>query len=198
MSRSPSTRHNANRSVETHRVFPISSTYNTRIFISALVSSSELLLQAPCAIHTYSHQISLRPPEPHTVTYILCLPSIFPGKSVVVITHPRLTPPARYNTLLIPLPPPAYNLCAISGLTIPNKRPQKLAIPHAVPLIGAGNASGVHPYSTALNIDWKKYSMTLKPIFDAALLTLLNRKMEMPIIALEMTMVHLRPTDGTR
>jgi hypothetical protein len=161
-----------------------------------------LFVRAPstgslCNTHLQPPNISSAP-EPHTVTYILCLPSIFPGKSVVVITHPRLTPPARYNTLLIPLPPPAYNLCAISGLTIPNKRPQKLAIPHAVPLIGAGNASGVHPYSTALNIDWKKYSMTLKPIFDAALLTLLNRKMEMPIMALEMTMVHLRPTDGTR
>jgi hypothetical protein len=81
---------------------------------------------------------------------------------------------------------------------MPNSLPQKLAIPHAVPLIGAGKASGVHPYSTALNMDWKKYSMTLNPMFDAALLTLLNRKMDMPIMAEDTTMVHLRPTDGTR
>ena len=47
---------------------------------------------------------------------------------------------------------------AINGETILKSRPQKLASPAAVPLIGAGNASGVHPYRTALNIDWKKYS----------------------------------------
>ena len=49
---------------------------------------------------------------------------------------------------------------AINGETILKSRPQKLASPAAVPLIGAGNASGVHPYRTALNIDWKKYSYT--------------------------------------
>ena len=47
---------------------------------------------------------------------------------------------------------------AINGETILKSRPQKLASPAAVPRIGAGNASGVHPYRTALNIDWKKYS----------------------------------------
>ena len=39
----------------------------------------------------------------------------------------------------------------MSGDTIPNSLPQNPAMPHAVPRIGAGNASGVHPYSTALN-----------------------------------------------
>jgi hypothetical protein len=33
-------------------------------------------------------------------------------------------------------------------------RPQKLASPHADPRIADGNASGVQPYSTALNADW--------------------------------------------
>ena len=47
---------------------------------------------------------------------------------------------------------------AINGETILKSRPQKLASPAAVPRIGAGNTSGVHPYRTALNIDWKKYS----------------------------------------
>ena len=86
----------------------------------------------------------------------------------------------------------------MSGLTIPNSLPQKLAIPHAVPLMGAGKASGVQPYKTELNIDWKKYSITLKPMFEAAELTLLKRKMEIPINAEETTIVHLRPTRDAR
>jgi hypothetical protein len=81
---------------------------------------------------------------------------------------------------------------------MPNNLPQKLAKPHAVPLIGAGNASGVQPYSTALNIDWKKYSMTLSPMLLAALLTVLKTKMEMPMSAEEITMVYLRPKRGVR
>lgn len=90
--------------------------------------------------------------SPH---YILCLPTSFPGRRAVVITPPKLTPPARYSTLLmfVPPSPPEYKCWAISGLTIPNSLPQKLAIPHAVPRIGAGNASGVQPYRTALNMD---------------------------------------------
>lgn len=71
-------------------------------------------------------------------------------------------------------------------------------MPHAVPLIGAGKASGVHPYSTALNMLWKKYSITLKPMLLAAEFTELNKKMEIPIMAELITMVHLRPTAGTR
>ena len=98
----------------------------------------------------------------------------------------------------LPDSPPAYRCCAISGLTMPKSLPQKLAIPHAVPRIGAGKASGVHPYSTELNMDWKKYSMTLKPMLDAAELTLLKRKIEIPIRAEEITMVHLRPTRDAR
>ena len=81
---------------------------------------------------------------------------------------------------------------------MPNSLPQKLAIPHAVPLIGAGKASGVQPYKTELNMDWKKYSMTLNPMFEAAELTLLKRKMEMPMSADETTIVHLRPTRDAR
>jgi hypothetical protein len=127
-------------------------------------------------------------------------PTSLLGNSAVVITHPSVTPPAKYNTLLmsLPLSPPAYSRCAISGLTIPNNLPQKLAIPQAVPLIGAGKASGVQPYRTALNMLWKKYSMTLNPMFEAALLTELKRKMEMLIISDEKTMVYLRPTRGAR
>jgi hypothetical protein len=86
----------------------------------------------------------------------------------------------------------------MSGLTIPNSLPQKLAMPQAVPRIGAGKASGVHPYSTALNIDWKKYSMILKPMLDAGELTALKRKILTPIKADEITMVHFRPTLGMR
>jgi len=133
--------------------------------------------------------------------YILCFPTSLLGSSAVVSTHPRLTPPAKYNTELMSLPPsgpPAYKWFAMIGLTIPKSLPQKLAMPQAVPRIGAGNASGVQPYSTALNMDWKKYSMTLKPMLEAAELTALNRKMLTPIKADEMTMVHLRPTLGMR
>lgn len=132
--------------------------------------------------------------------YKLCLPTRLLGSSAVVMTQPNVTPPARYSTLLIslPAPPPAYKCCAISGLTIPKSLPQKLAIPHAVPRMGAGKASGVHPYSTELNMDWKKYSMMLKPMLDAAELTLLKRKMEMPMRAEETTIVHLRPTRDAR
>jgi hypothetical protein len=86
----------------------------------------------------------------------------------------------------------------MSGLIIPNSLPQKLAIPQAVPRMGAGNASGVHPYKTALNIDWKKYSIALRPMLLAVELTALNTKMDMPIIAAETTIVHLRPNCGVR
>lgn len=40
--------------------------------------------------------------------------------------------------------------------------------------------------------------MTLNPMLLAALLTLLNRKMDTPIMAELTTMVHLRPIEGTR
>ena len=69
--------------------------------------------------------------------------------------------PARYSGALRLL---AIKSAAIKGETILKSRPQKLASPAAVPLIGAGNASGVHPYKTALNIDWKKYSYTYHEI----------------------------------
>lgn len=43
--------------------------------------------------------------------------------------------------------------CApINGEMIAKRRPQELAMPAAVPRIDAGNASGVHPYNTALNM----------------------------------------------
>lgn len=41
---------------------------------------------------------------------------------------------------------------AIKGDTIENNLPQKEATPDAVPRMGAGNASGVQPYNTALNM----------------------------------------------
>ena len=93
---------------------------------------------------------------------------------------------------------------AINGETILKSRPQKLASPAAVPLIGAGNASGVHPYRTALNIDWKKYSyahdkvnfifqarelgkslrtIAFNPIFEASVSTVAKRNSDIPIKA---------------
>lgn len=58
-------------------------------------------------------------------------------------------------TVLTKTPAPAKNSGAlrlddsrrapIKGDTIAKRRPQKLAIPAAVPRIDAGNASGVHP-----------------------------------------------------
>lgn len=102
------------------------------------------------------------------------------------------------------------------GAMMPNKRPQKLATPHAVPLIGAANASGVQPYRTALNMDWKKlrrvsralwlpherpvtyYSIMLSPMLDACVLTAEKTKMLTPIKAAEMIIVNWRPRRGTR
>lgn len=91
----------------------------------------------------------------------------------------------------------ARRSAAINGETMLNKRPQKLASPAAVPLIGAGNASGVHPYSTALNMLWKKYSIAFNPMFDASVFTVAKRKSEMPMSAELPTMAHFRPTRGT-
>lgn len=125
------------------------------------------------------------------------------GSSAVLITHPKVTPPAKYNTLLIS-PPPAspevrpYKCWAIRGLTMPNSRPQNPASPQAVPRIGAGNASGVQPYRTALNMDWKKYSMVNNPSFLARVSTTERRKMDVPMRPDDITMVHLRPMEGTR
>lgn len=76
--------------------------------------------------------------------------------------------------------------------------PPKARDSHAVPLIGAGNTSGVQPYGTALNMDWKKYSMRLSPTLLAAVLIVLKMKMEMAMSAEERTMVYLRPTCGVR
>jgi hypothetical protein len=77
------------------------------------------------------------------------------------MTHPRAVAPARYSTLSYALAGACAlegsNLCAMSGEMIPARRPQNEAIPQAVPLIGASKASGVNPYRTLLNIDWKKY-----------------------------------------
>lgn len=125
----------------------------------------------------------------------------FVGNRAVVTTQPSVTPPAKYSTAFtFPSPPTLspYNRCAINGLTIPNSRPQKLATPHAVPRTGAGNASGVHPYSTALNMLWKKYSKVNNPRFLATVSTVAKRMMLMPISAAERVMVHLRPMEGMR
>lgn len=99
---------------------------------------------------------------------------------------------------------------------MPNRRPQKLATPQAVPLIGAAKASGVQPYKTALNMDWKKlgmliseeadaagegvthYSIMFRPILDAWVLTAENTKILIPMSAAEMIMVSWRPRRGTR
>lgn len=125
------------------------------------------------------------------------------GSSAVLITQPKVTPPAKYNTLFMS-PPPAspevrpYKCWAIRGLTMPNSRPQNPASPQAVPRIGAGNASGVQPYRTALNMDWKKYSIVNRPSFLARVSTTERRKMDAPIRPDDITMVHLRPMEGTR
>jgi hypothetical protein len=76
-------------------------------------------------------------------------------------TAPSVTPPARYSTFCAPLgsafmPPGGRRLCAVRGAIIPKRRPQKDASPEPVPRTGAGKTSGVQPYSTALNMDWKK------------------------------------------
>lgn len=127
-------------------------------------------------------------------SYKLCLPIILLGNNATVMTQPSVTPPAKYNTLFASFPPPLpYKCCAINGLTIPNNLPQKLAKPHAVPLIGAGNASGVQPYKTALNMLWKKYSMTFSPMLLAAEFTVLKTKMEVAIRAADIIIVYLRP-----
>lgn len=64
--------------------------------------------------------------------------------------------------------------------------------------MGAGNASGVHPYSTALNILWKKYSIALSAMLDAAVLMVLKAKMESDMRSADSIMVCLRLRDGTR
>lgn len=102
--------------------------------------------------------------------------------------------PARYRG---PLALDASRCAPINGDTMLNSRPQKLATPHAVPRIGAGYASGVQPYSTELNIDWKKYSMILRPMLDASVLMEENRKSDAPIKADEPTIAHFLPTKGT-
>ncbi len=45
-------------------------------------------------------------------------------------------------------------------------------------------------------MDWKKYSMALRPMFEALVLTAAKRNREVAIRADEMTMAHLRPTRG--
>jgi hypothetical protein len=71
-------------------------------------------------------------------------------------------------------------------------------MPQAVPRTGAGNASGVQPYKTALNMDWKKYSMAKSPSFLALVSTVEKRRIDVPIKAADNTMVHFRPKAGIR
>lgn len=85
----------------------------------------------------------------------------------------------------------------INGETMAKRRPQELAIPAAVPRIDDGKASGVHPYRTALNILWKKYSTEFSPTFDASVLTVAKRNNDIPMRAEDPTIAHLRPTTGT-
>ena len=106
----------------------------------------------------------------------------------------KTPPPAKYSGALYG---GFSRFWAMMGDIMAKRRPKKLAMPHAVPLMGAGNASGVQPYRTALNMLWKKYSIAFRPIFDASVLTVAKRKSEMPIKADENTMAHFRPTRGT-
>lgn len=64
------------------------------------------------------------------------------GNSAVVIVHTNTPPPARYKTSFGPL---LSKFAATNGATMLASLPQKLATPDAVPLTGAGNASGVQP-----------------------------------------------------
>lgn len=89
------------------------------------------------------------------------------------------------------------NLEAIKGLKMENNLPQQLAIPLAVPLTSAGNASGVQPYKTELNMDWKKYSMTLRPTLAGWVSIAAKRKNDVAIKRDEKIMAHRLPTRGT-
>ena len=71
------------------------------------------------------------------------------GKKSAVNVHKNTPPPARYNTPVVP-----FKCAATSGAMIDDSLPQNDARPHADPRTGAGNASGVQPYKTALNVDW--------------------------------------------
>lgn len=72
------------------------------------------------------------------------------GKNIIAIVHTKTPAPAKNSG---PFKLISSRCAAISGLKILNNLPQKLATPLAVPRTGAGKASGVHPYRTALNID---------------------------------------------
>ena len=115
------------------------------------------------------------------------------GIKIIATVLTRTPAPARNRGALRLID----NICApIRGAMMAKRRPQKLATPAAVPRIDAGNASGVHPYKTALNMLWKKYSIAFNPTLDASVLTVANRKRDVPIRAEEPTIAHLRPTRG--
>lgn len=117
----------------------------------------------------------------------------FSGNPTIANEQTNTPAPAKYSGPFRLL----SNKCpAISGLKILNSLPQKLATPLAVPLTLAGNASGVHPYSTALNMLWKKYSMVLRPMLEACVLTAAKRNRERDIRREESSMAYLRPTWG--
>ena len=112
----------------------------------------------------------------------------------MAIVQTNTPAPAKYNGAF----KLTANRCApINGDTIPKSRPQKLATPAAVPRIGAGKASGVHPYSTALNMLWKKYSNAFNAVLDASVLTAAKRNKETPMRAEDTTIAHFRPIKGT-
>jgi hypothetical protein len=64
----------------------------------------------------------------------------------VQTNHPD---PARYITPFVLV---SNKSATISGESIENTLPQKLATPFAVPRTGAGKHFAVHPYNIALNI----------------------------------------------
>lgn len=82
------------------------------------------------------------------------------------------------------------------GVMIEKSRPQKLAMPLAVPRTEVGKTSGVQPYKTALNILWKKYSIVFSPMLEACPFARLKRMIETPISADDTIMVSLRPIHG--
>lgn len=118
----------------------------------------------------------------------------------MVTTHPMVIPPAKYKIFFTAgslLRPSAGKMeLAMIGVMMENNRPQKLAIPLAVPRTDVGKTSGVQPYNTALNMLWKKYSIALSPILEACPFARLNRIMETPISADEKIIVSLRPIVG--
>lgn len=123
-------------------------------------------------IHKHTKIIAKHTIKPHMIHFVVflflvqltqydCVRKYFPGITKTTNVQANIPAPARYST---PSSLVSSTRAATSGEIILNTLPQKLAIPLAVPLIGAGKLSGVHPYSTALKALWKKYTALLTAV----------------------------------